>query len=43
VTSFVGPLMIGIITAATASQKAGMSVIVVLFLLGLTLLTRVRE
>lgn len=43
VTSFIGPLLIGIVTAATASQKAGMSVIVVLFLMGLTLLTRVRE
>lgn len=43
VTSFVGPLLIGIVTAATASQKAGMGVIVVLFLMGLTLLTRVRE
>jgi UMF1 family MFS transporter len=43
VTSFVGPLLIGIVTAATASQKAGMGVIVVLFLLGVMLLTRVRE
>ncbi len=42
VTSFVGPLLIGIVTAATASQKAGMGVIVALFLLGLALLARVR-
>ena len=28
VTSFIGPLLIGIVTAATASQKAGMSVLV---------------
>ena len=42
VTSFIGPLLIGVVTAATASQKAGMGVIVVLFLLGLTLLTQVR-
>ena len=43
VTSFIGPLLIGIVTATTASQKAGMSVIVVLFLMGLALLTRVRD
>ncbi|MCO5132467.1 MAG: MFS transporter [Xanthobacteraceae bacterium] len=42
VTSFIGPLLIGIVTAATASQKAGMGVIVVLFLLGLMLLAQVR-
>jgi len=43
VTSFVGPLLIGLVTAATASQKAGMSVLVVFFLAGLVLLARVRE
>ncbi|WP_225713679.1 MFS transporter [Bradyrhizobium semiaridum] len=42
VTSFIGPLLIGAITAATASQKAGMAVLVVFFLLGLALLARVR-
>ncbi|MBR0871743.1 MFS transporter [Bradyrhizobium tropiciagri] len=42
VTSFIGPLLIGVITAATASQKAGMAVLVVFFVLGLTLLARVR-
>jgi MFS transporter, UMF1 family len=43
VTSFIGPLMIGMITAATASQKAGMGVLVVFFAAGLALLMRVRE
>ncbi len=43
VTSFVGPLLIGAITAATASQKAGMVVLVVFFAAGLVLLARVRE
>jgi len=43
VTSFVGPLLIGIITWATASQRAGMAVLVVFFLAGLGLLRRVRE
>jgi MFS transporter, UMF1 family len=43
VTSFVGPLLIGVITAITASQKAGMAVLVLFFLGGLALLARVRE
>jgi len=43
VTSFIGPLLIGIITAATASQKAGMAVLVVFFVAGLGLLMRVGE
>src|SRR5437868_2116676 len=43
VTSFIGPLLIGMITAATASQKAGMAVLVVFFVAGLGLLMRVRE
>ena len=42
VTSFVGPLLIGIVTAVTASQKAGMAVLVAFFLAGLALLSRVR-
>ena len=42
VTSFVGPLLIGVITAVTESQKAGMAVLVVFFLAGLALLGRVR-
>lgn len=43
VTSFIGPLLIGAITAVTASQKAGMAVIVVFFVAGLALLSRVRK
>ena len=43
VTSFIGPLLIGAITAATASQKAGMAVLVVFFVAGLALLMRVRD
>ncbi len=43
VTSFVGPLLIGVITAVTASQKAGMAVLVLFFVAGLVLLGRVGE
>jgi MFS transporter, UMF1 family len=43
VTSFLGPLLIGMITAITASQKAGMAVLVVFFVAGLALLARVRD
>lgn len=43
VTSFVGPLLIGMITAITASQKAGMAMLVVFFVAGLALLARVRD
>jgi UMF1 family MFS transporter len=43
VTSFIGPLLIGIITAVTASQKVGMAVLVLFFVGGLALLGRVRE
>ena len=43
VTSFVGPLLIGVITAVTESQKAGMAVLVVFFVAGQALLARVRE
>jgi UMF1 family MFS transporter len=42
VTSFLGPLLIGAITAATMSQKAGMAVLVPFFLAGLALLSRVK-
>ena len=43
VTSFIGPLLIGIVTAVTASQKAGMATLVLFFVTGLALLARVRE
>jgi UMF1 family MFS transporter len=42
VTSFVGPLLIGVVTAVTESQKAGMAVLVVFFVAGQALLARVR-
>jgi UMF1 family MFS transporter len=42
VTSFTGPLLIGIVTAATDSQKAGMATLVLFFVTGLALLARVR-
>jgi UMF1 family MFS transporter len=43
VTSFVGPLLIGVITEVTASQKAGMAALVAFFVAGLVLLGRVRD
>jgi MFS transporter, UMF1 family len=43
VTSFIGPLLIAAVTAVTASQKAGMAVLVVFFVAGLMLLRRVRD
>ena len=43
VTSFVGPLLIGVVTAVTENQKAGMAVLVLFFVAGLALLARVRE
>ena len=43
VTSFIGPLLIGIVTAVTDSQKAGMATIVLFFVAGLALLARVRD
>jgi UMF1 family MFS transporter len=43
VTSFVGPMLIGIVTALTESQKAGMAVLVLFFVAGLALLARVRD
>lgn len=42
VTSFVGPLLIGIVTAATESQKAGMATLVLFFAAGLALLAGVN-
>jgi UMF1 family MFS transporter len=43
VTSFIGPLLIGIVTAVTESQKAGMAGLVLFFVAGLVLLGRVRD
>lgn len=42
VTSFLGPLMVGLVTALAASQRAGMAVLMVFFAAGLVLLLRVN-
>jgi MFS transporter, UMF1 family len=42
VTSFIGPLMIAAVTEATASQKSGMSVLILFFTFGMVLLMRVE-
>jgi len=42
VTSFLAPLAVSIVTAATMSQKAGMAVLLAFFSAGLVLLARVR-
>lgn len=41
-TSFMGPFLVATVTAATASQKAGVSVLLAFFLMGGVLLARVR-
>ncbi|WP_417771559.1 MFS transporter [Stappia sp.] len=41
VTSFMAPALVGIVTALTASQAAGMTVIVVFFCAGLVLVSRI--
>jgi UMF1 family MFS transporter len=41
-TSFAGPFLVGVVTAATASQKAGMAVLIAFFAAGALLLARVR-
>jgi UMF1 family MFS transporter len=43
VTSFIGPLLIGTVTALTANQKTGMAVLVLFFVAGLILLSRVED
>jgi UMF1 family MFS transporter len=41
-TSFAGPLLVGAVTAWTASQRAGMSMLLVFFVAGIVLLMQVR-
>ena len=41
VTAFIGPFLVGVVTAATASQKAGMAVMLVFFVAGLVVLRRI--
>lgn len=43
VTSFIGPMLIATVTAITASQKAGMAVLIAFFVGGLVLLRWVRR
>ena len=42
-TAFIGPLMLGILTQAFDSQRAGIAIVLVLFVIGLILLARVDE
>ena len=42
VTSFMGPLLVATVTAAFASQKAGMAVLIGFFAIGMALLAKVR-
>jgi MFS transporter, UMF1 family len=42
VTSFLGPFLVGVVTAALVSQKAGMAVLIVFFAVGALLLAWVR-
>jgi UMF1 family MFS transporter len=42
VTSFCGPLLVGILTSALDSQRAGISILTIFFVAGLILLAQVR-
>ena len=42
-TAFLGPLLLGVLTEAFDSMRVGISVVLVLFLLGMVLLSRVDE
>jgi len=42
-TAFVGPLMLGLLTQLSGSQRVGVTIVVVLFVLGLVLLQPVEE
>ena len=42
-TAFIGPLLLGVITQATGSQRLGVSVVLGLFILGLVVLMTVDE
>lgn len=42
-TAFLGPVLLGIITSATGSQRAGVGVVIVLFIAGLAVLMLVDE
>ena len=42
-TAFAGPLLLGLVTSLAESQRAGMTVVIMMFILGLMLLIAVRE
>ncbi len=42
-TAFIGPILVGVVTAATDSQRAGISPVVILFLLGIILLWAAKK
>ena len=42
-TAFIGPLLLGVLTDVSGSQRVGISVVIVLFAIGALLLTRVDE
>jgi UMF1 family MFS transporter len=42
-TAFIGPLLLGFVTDLAESQRVGMTVVIVMFILGLMLLVGVRE
>jgi MFS transporter, UMF1 family len=42
-TAFVGPVLIAVVTASTGSQQAGLTSVLPLLLIGLLVLTRVRD
>lgn len=42
-TSFVGPFLLGTVTLAAGSQRAGLSTVLLFYIVGLILLQRVRE
>ncbi len=42
VTSFMGPLLVGLITSALQSQRAGLSILTIFFVAGMIMLSQVR-
>jgi len=42
-TAFIGPLLLGVLTDVSGSQRLGVSIVIVLFVLGLLLLLPVDE
>ncbi len=43
VTSFIGPMTVGLLTSVSGSQRIGISILVVFFAVGALVLTGVRE